>query len=686
MRENTRNPFDGVKANDLSDRQIQDYWVDFYGIPGVFGRIKPSSPTPIVIYGGKGSGKTHLMRYLSFPIQRMRLTAEAMSLQAGLVRDQYLGLFVRAGGLNAARFSGKSQSVERWREVFAYHMELWLGRVVLQTFREVLTAETNAVDSERAFVRLALDLFDEAPELDAPTFDNLERALSRLLKECDLAINNAAQGRFDVRITVSRGALIFGLPRAARTVLSYLNDVRFIYLIDELENFGPEHQKYIHTLIREREEPVSFRIGVRLYGMRTHETFGSGEENRAGSEFEVVHLDQEIRSMPLTRLKDIAASLVSKRLEETGFVRVSPGNIAAFFEDPSEKELIDATNQSVLEKDGQRERYWLRHLRDQLRVGVLRRSAPGVDADNIESLLSILQVPDDPFLEKVNVFLFYRKWNEQIDLVAAAEQIRESCLEYSASKKGSQHEKLLRHFRADIVAQMLRDEKQPQRYIGFETYVRMAAGLPRCLLSILSNIYSWALFFGESPFEGIHRISIRAQQEGVDQASDWFFEDARAPGKEGALIRKAMTRIGEVLREIRFSDKPSECSISSFSADITTSTEAAANLLKRAELWSMLVRTEAGQHDRNTGRVDEKYQIHPLLAPRWDLPTVSRGALALSGTETSALFDDAHSAGFVEMKAKRLERMTAPSFGRKAARKAARESARQKRLPGFSDD
>ena len=68
---NTVNPFNITKAVDYSDEEINKYWVDIPEGNGFIDIIKPTSPMPMLILGGKGSGKTHIMRYFSFNLQKL---------------------------------------------------------------------------------------------------------------------------------------------------------------------------------------------------------------------------------------------------------------------------------------------------------------------------------------------------------------------------------------------------------------------------------------------------------------------------------------------------------------------------------------------------------------------------------------------------------------------------------------
>lgn len=303
---------------------------------------------------------------------------------------------------------------------------------------------------------------------------------------------------------------------------------------------------------------------------------------------------------------------------------------------------------------------------------------------DIDRVLNEIRFLEYPFLERANVMLLYKAWAHRANLLQAAVAIRSDAVKLSQNMpEGTLHTKLFRHFRADVVAQLLRDIGQPQRYLGFSTFVRMSAGLPRCLLTILKHVFTWAQFLGEDPFRK-GRISVAAQTEAVSQAAEWFFTDARAPGPEGTAIRDGMTRLGQLLRALRYADKPSECSLSTFSADVTTATEQARQTLDRAAQWSMLVTVAGGQADRNLGRVDTKYQVHPMLAPRWDLPIARRGSIALSGEEVTAIFAPRDTTSVATMVARRESLTMAPMFGKQANGRV--PVGTQETLPGFDDD
>ena len=151
------NPFNVTKAVDLDDKQIGDYWVDLPGSGGFKDLVKPTSPMPMIILGGKGSGKTHILRYCSYQVQRMRHKSDV---GAGLQKEGYIGIYLRCGGLNASRFSGKGQSEQAWSALFQQYMDLWLAELFVTTVSDAFPA----VQQSRSSVRIAEELFDVRPE------------------------------------------------------------------------------------------------------------------------------------------------------------------------------------------------------------------------------------------------------------------------------------------------------------------------------------------------------------------------------------------------------------------------------------------------------------------------------------------------------------------------------------------
>lgn len=670
------NPFNTTKASHLSDQEIEDYWVDIASDDG-YGFLemaKPTSAMPMLILGGKGSGKTHLMRYMSYALQKIRHEQDVVS---GVKQEQYVGVYFKCSGLNAARFTGKGINEEIWGDIFAFFMELWLAQIVIEIILDAFSSRDEFIKSEADICNDIFDLFD-SPDFDKPSdLITFTRTLNNLQKRVNTAVNNSSLTRsVDVRILVTSGKLTFGIPQILVSRLESLKAVQVLYLVDEFENLAEPQQKYINTLLREKEGPCSFKVGSRLYGVKTYSTFSANEENKEGSEFEVIHLDANLRKTKKS-YSEFAQRLCERRLAEAGYFTF---DLRECFEVIPTSKCMEELTAYITSNKQDDNRPYFEKLRKYLEQGLRSNTATGVRSrEDIDRIINALGVPTYPFLEKVNTFLLYQDWYSGENLLEAAAKISEECKHFIQEQKSTRLEQVLSHFKEDLLAQLIREYQHKQLYLGFDTFIDMSDGLPRNLLIILKHIFRWSSFNGEQPFQRGCNISVESQRKGIRDASEWFYNDARLTGTDGETIKSSINRLASLFREVRFSDKPSECSISSFSADLSQSSQTARHTIDLAEKWSLLINIEGGQKNRNSQRVDPKYQINSMLAPRYDLPVSRRGAIALNPDEINAIFDPNYVSEYDTLMRDRIDRMTAPSFGKNV-------KPRDPMLPGFDND
>lgn len=678
-------PFDITKAVDFTDSQIAATWVD---LPdgGFFQLINPRSPMPLMLLGGKGSGRTHLMRYYAYALQKIR--SEGTDIVSFLQNQGYVGIYMRCEGLNAGRFNGKGQTAEAWATIFAYYIDLWLAQLVVQTLGDAFQGRDELSRNEAAIAGAVPTLFDENVRVESPTLEGLVKTFTALRREVDLAVNNAALTRNlgDLRIRSTRGRLVFGMPRLFAQHVPALANIQIDYLIDEFENLTEDQQQYVNTLIREKEPPCTFKVGARLYGFRTKRTFSAGEDNRLGSEYEQILLDEQLRIHP--HYDVFARHLVARRLQRAGYflgefdASADNERLNAFFETIPSTEYEKEQTKFVDENyKNPQDRPWLVTLRKQLLDSTERKELVGVPTEReVNQVLTAVACVEHPLIEKVNVFLLYQDWSRGRSLVDAAIQIASECRSLQQGMPADRHKHVLGHFKGDLLAQLLRDTRQHQRYLGLQTFIDMSSGIPRHLLIVLKFVHRWSLFHGEKPFDA-KPISIAAQAAGVLQASSWFFEDARAIGSEAELVQASVERMAKFFHQLRYSDKPVESSLTTFSYSESAVSEQARRTIQNAHDSSLLLRVIAGAKDRNSEGVVAKYQLNPMLCPRFDLPLSRRGTIALSSEEVEAIFGT-QSENFDSVLGERLQRMNAP-FKRRPRGKSGSDDEGQSILPGL---
>ena len=223
-----------------------------------------------------------------------------------------------------------------------------------------------------------------------------------------------------------------------------------------------------------------------------------------------------------------------------------------------------------------------------------------------------------------------------------------------------------KHYRRDLYAQLVAALGRRPDYYGFHRFVLMSGYLPRNLLVILKQITRWSLFLGGRPFRGTP-ISLRAQREGVRDASDWFLSDAKGLGRVGDEANIAIARLGSLFRDMRYSDKPAEVSCSSFSTDRQGLSVRARSTLDEAVTHSLILRIATGRRDRNSRVLHHKYQLNPMLAPRFGLALGRRGSASFSPGLLNSVFDaDVDEGTFRRERRRLLARLNPPFVGSEA--------------------
>ena len=654
------NPFSVTKADDYNDDEILRFWVEVpSGEDSAGSLLKPLSPMPVFLLGAKGSGKTHLMRFHCFPLQSLRCQAAGTSLIEGISKEGYLGLYVRCSGLNSGRFNGKRKDAETWHAVFAYYMEIWLARRSL----DILSGLMGELDSEVEEVLVAdiLALFDTPVRVAEQSVRGLISMMEVERKHLDSQINNCVlTGKLDVDVKVSSGALVFGIPKLVSRHCKPLSEIIFLYLIDEVESLSASQQTLINSFVRDRELPTTFRVGARLHGIKTRETWSDGEEIVPDSEFVRIVMDEELREAP-SKYAKFSRNLLDKRLAEGGAAgRVAQElvGIQCVFEEQDEA-WNSAIYLDVVKDKASEERQHFKKLTQQL--ADLQIKGQG-------EIVSALSQARYPLLEKAGILMFYRQVHRGRDAVQSARLIGKECRAFveegSGAKEGRRVRSLIEHYKTDLVAQLRRENDAKQLYLGLGSFIAMSGGLPRALLTILRRVFEWSIYNDENPF-GVNGISTDSQYRGVNEASEWFFSSMRQSGRDGAIVQAAIERFAQMCRENRFADRPVECSLNSFSVSLQTMSQEAQEVLELCQQRSFINSIAGGQKGKNTREVQVKYQLHPMLSPRWQLPLGRRGAMPLSGEVANLVFDPSQQGRFEEWirRFRRQRSFAAPEVG-----------------------
>lgn len=671
------NPFEITKAVDFTDDEIFSNFVN-YPDGGFESIAAPTSPMPKFLVGGKGGGRTHLMRFYSYSLRSSLGVPRLNQIQ----EDGYIGIYFRCSGLNASRFAAKRISDEIWDPVFNYYMDLWLTENLLDVLSDLESAEgtgwglSDATRLARVVDSRMDGLIYGSVEQDSVTDLQLSVAQVRDAvavhrREIDRSINNASiLGRLDVRILSNPGELVFATAAGAEENLPGLKGLVFNFLIDEFENLSEIQQRYVNTLVREKTLPTSFLIGSRSWGVKTHRTLSAEEENKKGSEFEWVELEDRYRStgrsysdfcisLSLRRLQSARILAIEKR-EDLYAVLPSVGIVDG-------DRLGDISAFAVLGDLASRER---RHM-----IRLLENVTRQIDSSkDVELVFSALANEESPMSEKLGIHRFYQLWAStgtcSPDVAKRAAREIATLHDGTATVATVNFLNLWKH---DLLAQIYRENERWYPYLGLDRFIEMSGFLPRSFLMIMKYVTQAAMIRSKPPFESTSPIASEVQVSGVLEASRWFIRDSRPTDEIGAECEQAIRRLATLFNRLRYSDKPTEVSCVAFSSDMNGLSINVRRVIDACVAHNLLLEVEGGRVGRNQGSTWRKFQLHPMICPSFALPTARRGELQLSGAEMLGIFDSKLSdAQYASAVRPRLRGMEAP-FKTTAARSIEQE-------------
>ncbi len=649
-----RNPFTTIKANDLNDSEINEQWVD-NPQGGFFDIFCPTHKVSQFIIGGKGSGKTHLMRYFSHNSQSIR---NKNSILDGIVKDGYFGVYFQASGLNGDRFEKLPFTDEKKKAIFEYSYELWCANLVIKSLLDVNKDQKLFTDQEK-FCSEVLNLFTEREEYfqNIKTLEDLKELFFSLSKKVDYAVSNAFFIKdIVINILTERGSLIFGIPRLISEHSQYFKGVTFLYIIDELENISYSQQVYINTLVREKKLPCSFRIGARGYGIKTFKTLGSGEKNREGHEYEVIRLDNLFSNM--SNYEDFAINLILNRLSKYKFLLSEKNQtnilnsdmntkkcfLDNFFENPKLFELLNTSHPEEKEKSKKLISYKNSLYGTKIPKDVIEKIVDNISFNKSELVESAL-------IHLLSQYLYADKIKVS-ELIENSESLKKQAEDYlrNPEDKLSPVAKKISYYKNNYIAKSLRAKHHNNldQYLGLDNLFRATTGFPRHILTVLRNIYRTEVFEGRTPFSGTSQVSIKSQRIALLETSNWFHTECGSEGKLGNHVSYFLHNICELLRIEMYADKPVECSASSFTVDETKLSQNSQKVLQWAELTGALTKGQDRQ-DKNSQALVSKYHINSLLCPKWGLSLSRRGALTFTAKDFEVLIDIEKNKDYVAM-------------------------------------
>jgi hypothetical protein len=609
---------------------------EHFVVPPFFDRLDlRAARKPRLFIGGRGCGKTMLLRYLShqstFSKNRASIPDDAL---------EHIGLYWRVDTQFVAVMNERGVAEDVWGSAFNHLMALFLGLEVLQSVRNIARSGLRALSwPEVEKVNFArLTVFD-------PTFsgglEQLIRSFENKVWELELWVANVRKSKEPTFLPGVQ--FLAALIRHTKELLPALERALFFVYVDEFENLLPYQQRILNTCIKHSEVPLIFNIAMKRNAFDTLQTVGT----------------ESIQDIADYRKHDLEAYLLDTGFEvfaaEVLFLNLDQAGIGGI---PVKAEELRDPNA-------------LRHRREKAYqdnvLGRVREIFPGLTHEQLAKLAFESESLRRKIRERIEKALqsrqssvkperFFRPEYPQATITVTAllhrrrlpvEEISQE-LDLLAEGKENKFTSGPGWIHNNFIGCLLWLYESHAAacpfFAGFDTFCLLARGNLRHLLELCHTSLNQIS-------DGLHveRFAVPAelQAKAARQASAAFINEIPAFGRQGDRLHTFVFRLGSLFALAHRRPTQSEPEQSHFAITSGSNVLSSENLrfLREAEKWSVIFEEEETKLKSDVQLASFEYVLNPVYAPYFNITCRKRRKLGLSTDDVEVLihgsFNDA---------------------------------------------
>lgn len=255
---------------------------NFFATPYYFSTLKDNRPC--VLQGGRGTGKTTVLRGLSYQGQYALLHKDLQQFD----RNSFVGIYYRVNTNHAHAFKGRGIDESVWSNIYAHYFNLLICWEISKFLQWHLSKSSDDELLGTHACRLIATSLHIAKEIDS--FETLCYELEAAMYSFQSEVNNVTPQAIP-KVSMPGDPIKIFVEQALN--LQQLRGKMFYLLIDEYENLLDCQQQTINTILKHVPESYTLKIGVRELGWRIKYTQNREELLNDPADYSLINITEQ---------------------------------------------------------------------------------------------------------------------------------------------------------------------------------------------------------------------------------------------------------------------------------------------------------------------------------------------------------------------------------------------------------
>lgn len=548
---NQYNPF---KEN--RTEQMRDLWKYYVPFPGL-----DSTGKPLVVEGGRGSGKTMFFQCNSWRQKILELQKNSKPVTDIFNCADFVGFYYRVDTTFVS--SMREREEENWGAIF----ETYLGICILKELLDFIHTLNKSMQINESELSVFASSFSKKLNPDSST-DSIEE----FRKDCNVFLDiiedkiNGSETLSNLRC-INANRFITDICIAARDLLGK-EELLFKIFIDEYETLQEYQQKIVNTLIKHSSLPVVFNIGLRPKGMKTSETISETETIEAPHDYELLSLGFQQEQYPQI-IKSICQKRIALGKEQGKIPENAPDDIEFYLGNYSIESELERIQQTTKK---------LPHI-DKLRKLIITRAKEegGTELD-ISNYVDVL-CDNAPIL---NSRMHYALICKKTHYTPSIKELYNEFL-----KKSERYNDWLHNRKNGVIYLLCKETKRDKMYFGFDVFSALSSNIVRYFLELCEQSFKIAFL---NDYDWSSTLSPEIQTEAARYVSEYKIVDIAGYEPYGKELRIFVQYLGQIFNKLHTEEDNTlgEPEPNHFNTKDLSLSDSSKKIIASAIMWNVL--------------------------------------------------------------------------------------------------